>query len=89
MRLRNSGLLSRAVGGAVMVLDLDSSKYVTVKGSGAVLYELLKADRGRDELVQALLDNYEVDEARASRDVDVFLAELAEAGLLENVPDRD
>jgi hypothetical protein len=84
MRLRGDGLLSRAIGGEVMVLDLESSRYVTVNGSGALLYELLRTeDRGRDELVRALLDEFDVDEAQAAQDVDAFIAQLEDAGLLE------
>jgi hypothetical protein len=67
-----------------MVLDLESSRYVTVNGSGALLYELLQTgERGRDELVRALLDEFDVDEAQAAQDVDAFIAQLEDAGLLE------
>jgi hypothetical protein len=65
-----------------VVLDLDSSQYLTVRGSGVYLFELLGVERDRDELVAALLARFEVDEGTARDDVDRFLADLAEAGLL-------
>lgn len=86
MRLRNSGLLSRVVGVEIMVLDLETSQYVMVKGSGTLLYKLLKTDQERGDLVRALLDTYDVDEARAVADVDDFVRRLDDAGLLEGVP---
>jgi hypothetical protein len=65
-----------------VVLDLDSSQYLTVRGSGVYLFELLGVERDRDELVAALLARFEVDEGTARDDVDRFLADLADAGLL-------
>jgi hypothetical protein len=81
-RLREGGLSSCSVGGELVVLDLDSSEYLTIRGSGVYLFELLGVERGRDELVAALLARFEVDEGTARDDVDRFLADLAEAGLL-------
>lgn len=86
MRLRSSGLLSRVVGGEMMVLDLETSQYVTVNGSGTLLYQLLRTDQERGDLVRALLDTYDVEEARAVDDVDDFVRRLDEAGLLEGAP---
>jgi hypothetical protein len=82
VRLRDSGLSSRKVGGEVVVLDLESSRYLTISGSGVLLFELLREERDRDELVTALLATFEVDEATARRDVDAFIADLADADLL-------
>jgi hypothetical protein len=82
MRLRDSGLSSRKVGGEVVVLDLESSQYLTISGSGVLLFELLREEHDLDELVAALLTAFEVDEATAHRDVDAFIADLSDAGLL-------
>ncbi|HEX3731410.1 MAG TPA: PqqD family protein [Mycobacteriales bacterium] len=81
-RLREGGLSSCSVGGELVVLDLDSSQYLTIRGSGVYLFELLGVARHRDDLVAALLARFEVDECTARADVDRFLADLAEAGLL-------
>jgi hypothetical protein len=81
-RLREGGLSSCSVGGELVVLDLDGSQYLTIRGSGIYLFELLGVERHRDELVAALLERFEVDEGTARVDVDRFLADLAEAGLL-------
>jgi hypothetical protein len=75
-------LSSRKVGGEVVVLDLESSQYLTISGSGVLLFELLREEHDRDELVAALLSAFEVDEDTARRDVDAFIADLSDAGLL-------
>jgi hypothetical protein len=82
MRLRDSGLSSRKVGGEVVILDFDSSRYLTVTGSGVLLFELLREEHDRDELVAAVLAAFEVDADTARRDVDAFIADLSDAGLL-------
>lgn len=81
-RLRESGLSSCSVGGELVVLDLDGSQYLTIRGSGVYLFELLGVERDRDELVAALLARFEVDADTARADVDRFLTDLAGAGLL-------
>lgn len=81
-RLREAGLSSCLVGGELVVLDLDGSQYLTIRGSGIYLFELLGVERDRDELVAAVLAKFDVDEGTARADVDRFLANLAEAGLL-------
>ena len=83
MRLRDEGLTWRRVGDDIMVLDLDSSTYFSVGGAGAFLFETLSGrDLGQDELVAAVLAEFEADEDTVRRDVDRFLRELGDAGLL-------
>ncbi len=82
MHLRQSGLTSRRVGDDVVVLDLEQSRYLSLAGSGAVLYELLQQDCKLDDLVATLLERYEVDEQTARRDVEAFVEQLQQANLL-------
>ncbi|MGH3870092.1 MAG: PqqD family protein [Pseudonocardiaceae bacterium] len=82
VRLREGGLSSCSVGGELVILDLDGSQYLTIRGSGIYLFELLGVERDRDELVAALTARFEVNEGTARTDVGRFLADLAEAGLL-------
>lgn len=51
--------------------------------SGALLWDRLQQETDRQTLIDCLLAEYEVDEARASEDVDAFLRQLREAKLLE------
>jgi hypothetical protein len=74
MRLRDNGLSSRKVGGEVAVFDLGSSRDL----------ELLCAEHDRDELGAALQAAFEIDEDMARLDVDAFIADLSDAGLLSH-----
>lgn len=84
VQLRRTGLSSREIGGELIVLDLDSSRYLSVRGSGVLLVELLRTAHRPADLVAALTQRFAVDEDIARRDVARFLAELDAAGLLEH-----
>lgn len=55
---------------------------IVLSESGALLCERLKDGAERDELVAALLDEYDVTADEAARDTDEFLAMLREHGML-------
>lgn len=56
---------------------------VSMNGTCLFVWEQLQKDRTRQELLDALLKEYDVDTALASADLDRFLAALEKAGLLE------
>ncbi|KQX62912.1 PqqD family protein [Angustibacter sp. Root456] len=83
MRLRTEGLTWREIDGETVVLDLQASTYLSTNGTGSFLLQQLAEERTRDELVDALVAEYEVDRPRAEADTDAFVATLREKGLLE------
>jgi hypothetical protein len=84
MRLHSSDIVARDMGDEIVVLDMRSSKYLTVTGAGIRLFELLADERTSEELVTVLLDEYEVEPAVVERDVAAFLADMRAAGLIED-----
>lgn len=50
---------------------------------GAFLWDMLQIERTREELVQALLAEFDVDEATAEQDVAAFIQKLRDLDLLE------
>lgn len=83
MRLRGRELTWRDVEGEIVALDLATSVYFSSSGSGAVLWHLLARGATREQLAEALVGRFGIDPARARGDVDAFLAELDEHGLVE------
>lgn len=55
---------------------------VTLSESGLLLWQRLQTDCTREDLVSALLAEYEVDRATAAADVDAFLAQMETVGIL-------
>jgi hypothetical protein len=56
---------------------------ITLNHSGAFLWKQLQTDRTKDELLQAMLQEYEIDKATAISDIDKFTDILKDAEILE------
>ena len=83
LRLRLDGLHWVQSDGDIVALDDRSLQYLSANPAGAVLWQALVEGATRQELVGRLLEEFEVDEAVAARDVDSFIVELTRLGLLE------
>ena len=85
MKLKE-GFLLRQVAGQTVVLptgdDLDLNMMITLNGTGAFLWEHLNEETTEDALVQALLGEYDVDEATARTAVVSFVQKLTDNGFL-------
>src|SRR3954447_26819017 len=68
MRVRQGGVTSRQIGSETILLDFESSQYLTVNGTGTVLLRMLSEDRERGELVAAICEEYDVESDVAERD---------------------
>ncbi len=81
-------VLFRELAGEAVLLDLKSQRYFGLDPVGTRIWQLLD-ERGRTEgVLQAMLDEFEVEEADLRRDIADFLRELEEAGLIELTPRR-
>jgi hypothetical protein len=68
--------------GETVMLDLETSKYLSVNSAGTVLLRQLAQDCQRTDLVQALVDEFGISVGQAEADVDAFVRSLREKGLL-------
>lgn len=80
------GFLLRHVAGQTVVLptgrELDLNMMITLNETGAFLWERLQSETDEAKLVSALLAEYAVDEATASRCVAAFVKKLNDNGFL-------
>ncbi|HTQ61740.1 MAG TPA: PqqD family protein [Candidatus Solibacter sp.] len=86
---RNTTIVSRDVAGETIVVpicrgvgDLDS--VYTFNEVGRSLWKLLESGRTVDELANWVAANYEVNSDQALSDVQNYIAELQEAGLIRS-----
>lgn len=84
----NKNFFLRQVAGAWMVLPLGSATLdfngmLTLNASGLLLWRLLEAGKGSEDMVEALLSAYEVDRETARADVEEFLNKLIQAGCVD------
>ncbi|MPV38112.1 PqqD family protein [Georgenia subflava] len=83
MKLRENDVTWREIDGEMVILDLRTSKYLTANAVGTKLLQLLAADRSTDELADALVDEFDISRDRATGDVEVFVKQLSDRGLLQ------
>lgn len=82
------GFILRQVAGSYIVIgvggdSVDFNGMITVNETGAFLWEKLAGGISREDLLRAMLDEYEVDEATAKEDIAEFLKLLEDGKLLE------
>lgn len=82
MRVRSADISARTIGNETIVLNLPRSRYFTITGIGVRVFELLAEDRSVNDLVDAIVAEYEVDQAVARQDVEAFVARLRDEGLV-------
>ena len=81
-QVRASGVTWREVGDQIVVLDLDTSRYLSVSGAATEIWPQLLSGATEDELVATLVDAFDVDDAVARADTLSFLDDLQARGLL-------
>jgi hypothetical protein len=83
LQLRQADLAWREVEGEVVVVDVRTSTYLSANDSGGRLWSRLSEGTTRDELVAELVEGFGVDAETAGVDIDKFLQQLRDQGLLE------
>lgn len=85
MKIKDGYLLREVAGSHVVVptgkAALDFSGVITLNGSGTFLWKLLNTEKTKQELLSALLEEYEIDATTAKADLAEFLAKLEAADL--------
>jgi len=85
-KLRDSDLDWREVEGELVALDLRESRYLAVNRTGHALWSALAEGATQDELVERLVDAFDIERGRAAADVEAFTTELESRGLLMREP---
>lgn len=87
MKIKKDFLLRTVAGQKVVVPTGDNvanfNAAITLNETAAFLWELLLEDRNEEELLANLLENYDVSEEIAKKDIEVFLTVLKENDILE------
>ena len=85
MKLKD-GFILRTVAGETVVLPTGNTTsfdmMITLNETGRFLWERLVSGAEKEELVKAILDEYDVSEERAVKSVEEFVARLKELDFL-------
>lgn len=87
MKIRD-GYLLRSVAGKNIVVSvgaqLDFNGMLTLNDTGVFFWNLLSKGASKEEMLDALLKEYDVSVEEASKDIDEFIGKLKDARLLED-----
>lgn len=85
MAIRNPDFVSRSIGGEAVLVPItrqgaDLESIFTLNTVGAFIWAELETTQAEDDIVRAVVDEFDVDQAQAAADVAEFLAQLREIG---------
>ncbi len=82
------GYLLRTVAGKNIVVsignDVNFNGMITLNDTGVFFWNLLQKETSKEEILSAVLKEYDVTREEASRDIDEFIEKLKAAKILED-----
>ena len=83
----NEGFVLTSVAGSDLVVATGKAAkilngYITLNQTSRIMWDLLEKGCTEQELVNAILENYDVDNETATRDVRAFVEKLNDAGVI-------
>ena len=87
MKIKNGFVVREIAGQSVVVALGEASKsfngIIKLNETGCFIWKILAEGAEKEDIVSKLLEEYDVDEQTASRDVDTFISSLKENNILE------
>lgn len=87
MKIKEGFILREVAGNSIVVAVGNAVKefngVINLNQTGAFLWKILQDGAEKEDLVKALLSEYEVDEQTAKKDVDLFIGRLEQANLIK------
>lgn len=87
MKIKDDFILRKVADSYIVVpvnkLTLDFNGIINLNETGAFLFRRLQQGAGREELINALLEEYDVAPDRAAADTDIFIEKVRKADVLE------
>lgn len=76
-------VVSEVIDGEAIIMDLRTGNYFSADGSGALIWQAIAEGCGRDAILTWSSDAYAGDPERMAADIDAFIAQLSEHGLVD------
>jgi Coenzyme PQQ synthesis protein D (PqqD) len=86
--IRSQSVVARVVAGETLIVPIrgkvgDLASIYSFNGTGTLIWKLLESPKTVSQLAVAVATEYDVDPARAERDVASFVGEMKAVGLVE------
>lgn len=87
MKIKEDFILRKVADSYIVVpvgsMTLNFNGIINLNETGAFLFEKLQQGADREELINAMLEEYDVAPDRAANDVDIFIQKVRDADVLE------
>lgn len=80
---RRSDVIEAPSNDALLFMNLEVGNYFMIEATGRAIWERIDGKRSLGEIVDALLDEYEIDRATCEHEVRAFVTELLDQKLVE------
>lgn len=83
----NEGFVLTSVAGSDLVVATGKAAktlngYITLNQSARIMWDKLEKGCSKEDLINAILENYDIDKETAERDVTAFVDKLQKAGVI-------
>jgi hypothetical protein len=79
---QNAECSVRPIGDGLVIVGPENNETHSIEGIGTFIWNLIDGRNNLDAILNEILAEYEVDTAIAARDLQVFISQLLEAGLI-------
>lgn len=79
----NSNVCIKQVNDGAVLLDLGSGEYFSLNDVGYHIWHLIEQQQSMEEILSSLLDEFQVSEEDARRDLEDFVSALEEKNILK------
>lgn len=87
MKIKEDFILRKVADTYVVVpvnnMTLDFNGIINLNETGAFLFGILQNGAEKEELLEKMLEEYDVSEEKASKDIEIFIDKVKEADLFE------
>lgn len=87
MKIKDNYVLTKVVDSYIAVPvgsgNVDLNTIISLNETGAFIWNLMKEDIEKEAVIEAMLNEYDVNREQAEADVDKFISQIKEADLLK------
>lgn len=88
MRIKDGYMLRNVAGSFIVIATgqaaLDFTNVINLNEVSAFIWNLLESDITEDEIVKAVVDEYDVDSQTAAKDIHELIVKIDKAGMLDS-----
>ena len=87
MKIKDGFVMRDVMGQSVVIATGEASKtfsgMIKLNETGKIVWESISDGKSKDEIVKRIIDEFEVDKARAESGVNAFINNMVEKGFIE------